>query len=90
MATYKNGINGAFSGKVGSVVGATCRGITYFRSLPETTNAPTDKQINQRLKFALVMGWLQPLLNIINIGYQVLAGYKTPMNRGVSLPGNIL
>ncbi|WP_316811278.1 DUF6266 family protein [Pedobacter heparinus] len=84
MATYKNGINGAISGKVGNVVGATCRGIAYLRSLPETIKAPTEKQINQRLKFAVVMGWLQPLLKIINIGYQILSGYKTSMNRAVS------
>ncbi|MBB5436504.1 hypothetical protein HDC92_000168 [Pedobacter sp. AK017] len=84
MARYKNGINGAVSGKIGNVVGATCRGIAYLRSLPETTKGPTQKQINQRLKFALVMGWLKPLLNIINIGYQILTGDKTPMNRAVS------
>ncbi|ACU04042.1 DUF6266 family protein [Pedobacter heparinus] len=84
MARYKNGINGAISGKIGNVVGATCRGIAYLRSLPETTKGPTQKQINQRLKFALVMGWLKPLLNIINIGYQILTGDKTPMNRAVS------
>ena len=84
MAIYKKGINGPVSGKIGNVVGATCRGVAYLRGMPETTAAPTQKQINQRLKFALVMGWLKPLLNIINIGYQVLFGDKTPMNRAVS------
>ncbi|MDR6782659.1 hypothetical protein ABIE26_000853 [Pedobacter africanus] len=84
MARYKNGINGPVSGKIGNVVGATCRGVAYLRSMSEGTAAPTQKQINQRLKFALVMGWLKPLLNIINIGYQILTGYKTSMNRAVS------
>lgn len=84
MATYKKGINGPFKGKLGNVVGASWRGVDYLRSLGETTAAPTQKQINQRLKFALVMGWLKPLLNIINIGYQILTGDKTPMNRAVS------
>jgi hypothetical protein len=84
MARYKNGINGPVSGKIGNVVGATCRGVAYLRGMPESNAAPTQKQINQRLKFALVMGWLKPLLNIINIGYQILFGDKTAMNRAVS------
>lgn len=85
MARYKNGVNGAFSGKVGTVIGATCRGIDYMRGLPDLSGVTaTKKQLDQRLKFALVMGWLKPLLSLINIGYQVLTGYKTPMNRAVS------
>jgi len=34
MATFKNGPNGGFSGKVGSVVGSSWKGIDYIRGLP--------------------------------------------------------
>lgn len=85
MARYKNGINGAFSGKVGTVVGATCRGVDYIRGLPDVSQvATTRKQRDQRLKFALVMGWLRPLLELLKVGYRVLTGSTTPMNRAVS------
>ena len=38
MGTYNKGILGAFSGKVGPVVGATWRGKDVMRSLPKKTN----------------------------------------------------
>lgn len=86
MARYKNGINGPVKGKIGNVVAATCRGVDYLRSLAEPSGkAPTPAQLNQRLRFALVMGWLKPLLDLINIGFQVSGGDQTPMNRAVSL-----
>ncbi|WP_316789584.1 DUF6266 family protein [Pedobacter frigoris] len=84
MARYKNGINGPVSGKIGNVVAASWRGIDYFRSLAEYTDNPTEKQILQRLKFALVNGWLKPLREIIWIGFQFFTGSKTPMNGCVS------
>lgn len=43
MATYKKGINGPVSGKIGNVVGATCRGVAYLRGVPESTAAPKNK-----------------------------------------------
>ena len=38
MGTYNKGILGAFSGKVGPVVGATWRGKEVMRSLPKKSN----------------------------------------------------
>lgn len=84
MAKYKNGINGAFSGKIGHVVGVSYKGIDYMRSLPENTKPPTTKQLHQRLKFSVITAWLRPVLEIINIGFQVLTGDKTAMNLAVS------
>lgn len=84
MAKYKNGINGAFSGKIGAVVGASYMGISYIRSLPETTKPATEKQLHQRLKFSVIIAWLQPVLALINIGFQIFTGDKTAMNRAVS------
>lgn len=85
MATYKNGINGAFSGKVGTVIGASNRGVDYMRSLPQPSKKPpTQAQKNQRLKMSIISGWLRPLLDVINIGYQNFNGVITPMNACVS------
>ena len=86
MARYKNGINGAFSGKIGNVIGATCRGVDYMRSVPGVSSGKkySEAQINQRIKFALVVNWLRPLLGWINIGFKVLNGCKTAMNLAIS------
>jgi hypothetical protein len=85
MARYKNGINGTFSGKVGTVIGSSCRGIIYMKSLPEAYSVPpTPAQLNQRLKLSMVSAWLRPLLNWINTGYQIFNGAKTPMNAAIS------
>lgn len=85
MARYKNGINGPFSGKVGTVVGASWRGIDYVRSVQKAITKPASQaQINQRLVFALVTGWLKPLRDLIWIGFQIFKGTKTPMNGCVS------
>lgn len=85
MGRYKKGIQGPFSGKIGSVVGASWRGVDYMRSLPERSKkAPTEKQLKQQKKFALVYGWLKPIRDMIWLGYQQFKGRKTPMNVAVS------
>jgi hypothetical protein len=85
MAIYKNGINGPFSGKVGNVIGASNRGVDYIRSLPvPSKKPPTLAQMNQRLKMAIVSGWLRPLADVINVGYQSFNRVMTPMNACVS------
>ena len=58
MGTYNKGILGAFSGKVGPVVGATWRGKDVMRSLPKKSNRlATAFQQQQRSKFAMVFFW---------------------------------
>ncbi len=81
MARYKNGVNGPFSGKVGCVVGAARRGTPYFRSVPYfKNNTASQAQLDQRMIFALLMGWLKPLRELIMIGYQDHKAARTPMN----------
>jgi hypothetical protein len=85
MARYKNGILGAFSGKVGTVVGASWCGTDYMRSLPEKSGKPeTPAQRNQRYKMQLLRGFLLALNDLIKIGYQNPAPQKTPMNAALS------
>ena len=58
MGTYNKGILGAFSGKVGPVVGASWRGKEVMRSLPKKSNrVATATQLLQRQKFAMVQAF---------------------------------
>ena len=85
MATYKNGVNGAFSGKIGSVVGASWRGIDYMRSLPALRAKDfSNKQKNQQFLLGMVSSWLKPLKSLIETGYQIFKMGKTPMNGCIS------
>ncbi|WP_285054685.1 DUF6266 family protein [Pedobacter ginsengisoli] len=84
MARITNGILGGFSGKVGTVVGASWRGIDYIRGLPEPSNKPaTALQLAQRLKMVLFRGFLLGVDQIIENCYQ---NYEktTPMNSALS------
>lgn len=66
---------GGFSGKVGNIVGASWKGISYIRSLPASIRNPrSEKQVTQRSKFSLV-GKLLKLVNpILRVGFKSIAG----------------
>lgn len=71
MATLKDGIFGGISGKVGSVVGATWKGVPYVRSLPRKTKDPkTTNQLKQRIRFNLTMDFLRKITPLIRVGFQ--------------------
>lgn len=71
MAKFINGANGTFSGKVGSVIGASWRGIHYLRGLAKKSKVPpTEAQVAQRLRFGLVTRFLSPLQGIISVGFR--------------------
>lgn len=72
MGTIKSGVLGGFSGKVGGVVGAAWKGISYMKSLPASVSNPrTAGQVAQRLKMATIVllsqfilgAWIRPLCN---------------------------
>jgi hypothetical protein len=57
MGTIKQGILGGFSGKVGTVIGASWKGINYMRSIPQHVKNPrTAGQVSQRSKKAAHSG----------------------------------
>ncbi|MBQ6667359.1 MAG: hypothetical protein IJM65_04505 [Bacteroidales bacterium] len=85
MGTIKQGILGAFSGKVGTVVGGSWKGISYMRSMPESVANPrTEKQQKQRSKFSLVQSFLRPLMPLVRIGYKSMANKRTAYNAATS------
>ena len=53
MGTIKSGILGGFNGKVGSVIGASWKGISYMRGIAQSIKNPkTEAQVMQRDYFA--------------------------------------
>jgi hypothetical protein len=85
MAKLLNGINGPFSGKVGTVVGYLLNGEAIMRSLPrKRSGGPTPAQIQQQAKFALMHKFLRTLLSFLNVTYSSLAVRMTGFSKAFS------
>lgn len=85
MARISKGILGGVSGKVGNVVGGNWKGIDYLRILPASVaNPKTPKQMDQRTKFMKVINFLQPLTDVIRIGFKAYATKMTAFNAAMS------
>ncbi|WP_121964185.1 DUF6266 family protein [Myroides sp. N17-2] len=67
MAEIKQGILGPVNGKVGTVVGATWRGINYIRAKPrKSRKKPTMKQLLQWDKMSLVSTFASKFKDFVN------------------------
>ena len=76
---------GGFSGKVGSVVGASWKGIDYIRSLPASVKNPrTEGQVTQRTKFTVALEFLRPIIAYLNVGFKPYASKQSPYNAAMS------
>jgi len=85
MATYKNGIAGPFSGKIGPVVGSTWNGIDYMRSLPrKSTRPPTEGQKAQRMKMSMAISFLSPVSELVNACFKGETLKKSGFNEATS------
>jgi hypothetical protein len=86
MGRIKKGILGGFSGKVGTVVGANWKSISYMRSLPQKVKNPrTLPQLKQRSKFTLVVNLLRPMLPLLRVGWKQYAhGRQSAFNAATS------
>ncbi|SDN19389.1 hypothetical protein SAMN05421813_1751 [Daejeonella rubra] len=70
MGTIRNGGNGAFSGKAGSFIGSSWRDINYMRGIPKISKKPkTLKQLEQQAKFAAAVKFIQPVKDLLNVGF---------------------
>jgi len=84
MGTYNKGILGAFSGKVGPVVGASWRGIEVLRSAPKkTSREPTENQLAQREKFKTVTKFITPLKIVTSRYFGSDSGEQSRANRAM-------
>ncbi len=82
MGTIRQGANGGFSGKAGSIIGSSWRDINYIKGLPKLSNKPkSEKQLEQQAKFALAVKFLQPVKSLMNVGFgQMRTGKATGFN----------
>jgi hypothetical protein len=85
VATYRNGILGSFSGKVGSVVFTTWKGIPVIRSKPIRKNTvPSALQEDQRARFKLMTGFLKPLNDLLRQTFEQSAVGMSWYNKALS------
>ncbi len=71
MGTIKQGIMGAFSGKTGTVIGSSWKGIAVMRGIAPSIAIPnTPAQLNQRAKFSVAGKFLRPLIPFLRIGFR--------------------
>ena len=81
MGKIKQGILGGFSGKVGSVIGGSWKGISFMRGIAASVaNPQTELQLAQRQKFSVMMSFLQPLAAFLKTGFKNYAVKKTGIN----------
>jgi len=67
MAILKDG---AFIGKLGTVVGCTWKGKHYVRRIPLRTAPPTQREHENRYVFNLVNEWLKPIQDFVRLGFR--------------------
>lgn len=85
MGRIKQGILGGFSGKVGTVVGGSWKGIPYMRALAQSIHNPrTVAQMSQRTKFALAVRMLKPVTALLRTGWKLYANGKSAINAAMA------
>ncbi|ADY51755.1 hypothetical protein Pedsa_1187 [Pseudopedobacter saltans DSM 12145] len=71
MGRLLKDINGAFSGKVGSVIGFTRNGKAFIKGpYKRRTKKVSEKELFNREKFSLAQAWLKPLLLFVREGFK--------------------
>ena len=85
MANIQGGINGPFSGKVGTVVGVQWKGKFYMRSAPKKrTDRRGEKERANQSDFSKVHNWLRPVLGFIRAGFNNYPGRTHAFNAAKS------
>ncbi len=86
MGKIPGGIFGGFSGKVGDVVGYQWRGEDLLRKAPpkRPKGSGTAGQLMQRKKFALVIGFLNPIQEVVGVYYGNKYRSKSRFNLAMS------
>ena len=81
MGKYNQGILGPFSGKVGSVVGSSWKGVNYIKSLPGPNASNTEAQQKQRSRFKSVVSLASSLMeSLIRPVWNLVGGKMTGYN----------
>jgi len=86
MGTFKQGILGGFSGKVGTVVGSIWKGICTMRALAASVANPrTPAQLEQRARFTLLIHFLQTMTAFLRVGFKSQAKGMSEFNAAFKL-----
>lgn len=82
MGVIKQGVNGSFSGKAGSVIGSTWKGIAYIKGLNRKYRDlnVSEERLQNRIKFALLTGFLGMLKVAIRLGFTNPPPKRTELN----------
>jgi hypothetical protein len=88
MGKFITGINGPIVGKVGTVVGSSRNGVPYLKGpYKKRTKRISAKEKLNRIKFAKAQAWLQPLLDIVRVGFK---GYSERSEGFVAAKSHLL
>ncbi|MBI5373728.1 MAG: hypothetical protein HZA79_17010 [Sphingobacteriales bacterium] len=81
MARHAQGILGEFSGKVGTVIGGSWKGIPYMRgrSLRKKNRNMTEAQVQQQARFRMATQFIRAMNILLNTSYEESSG-KTNKN----------
>jgi len=86
MATYSNGVNGPFQGKLGKAVGYYWKGIPVMRSLPRKRGPKRGKlEKSNQSDFKFLHYWLQPLIDFLRFGFKGYSEHVHAFNAAKSL-----
>ncbi|SKB62921.1 DUF6266 family protein [Daejeonella lutea] len=86
MGRLNRGPNGPVSGKFGSVIGSSWRGIYYIKGLQKKIKkARSPLQIAQQNKFAFAVNFLKPVKLLLDMGFsRINPGGATGYNMAIS------
>jgi len=85
MGVIEKGILGGFSGKVGTWVGGSWKGIDYMRSKAAKRNfTASQAQLEQQAKFGLMVFFLQSMSGLLAMSFRSYAVKMTGFNNALS------
>ena len=85
MGKIKQGILGGFNGTVGTVIGGSWKGLAYMRGKAQSIKNPrTEKQLAQRIKFALAQKFVKVMTAYLQVGYRNYTQHQTATNAAMS------
>jgi hypothetical protein len=84
MAKFEKGFLGELSGKLGNIVLANWRGISYIRTRPAENTSNTPAQQKQRTKFTVVTSFVNGIHSVFKAGFKVNTERMTELNSAVS------
>lgn len=93
MATFKNGINGGFTGKVGSIIAYQLHGKWVMKGMPRLSAKNKKGSASQkacRSAFTKMQNFLSPLIGFIRVGFNLESKLRQMTAHNVAKSYNML